>query len=82
MLGHMQYQLEHHLFPSMPRYNLPKVVPQVKAFAKANGLEYKETPMVEIYLMYATWHSRLSTLTVCRYINTLKKFSNVPAIDL
>ena len=54
MLGHMQYQLEHHLFPSMPRYNLPKVVPQVKAFAKANGLEYKETPMVEIYLMYAT----------------------------
>ncbi len=29
--GGMQYQLEHHLFPAMPRYKYPRLVAQVRA---------------------------------------------------
>jgi fatty acid desaturase len=33
LFGGMQYQLEHHLFPTMPRYYFPKLRPVIKAFA-------------------------------------------------
>lgn len=41
MAGGMNYQLEHHLFPTMPRYYYPKLVPIIKQFAKEQGIEYK-----------------------------------------
>ena len=44
----MQYQLEHHLFPTMPRYNYPKLRPLVKAFAMENKEEYKISSVWEI----------------------------------
>ncbi len=31
--GGMQYQLEHHLFPTMPRYKYPRLVAQVSSIA-------------------------------------------------
>ena len=36
--GGMQYQLEHHLFPTMPRYNYPRLVPVIKAFCNENDI--------------------------------------------
>jgi len=39
--GGMNYQLEHHLFPTMPRYKYPALVPVIKQFAAENGFEYK-----------------------------------------
>jgi fatty acid desaturase len=39
--GGMQYQLEHHLFPTMPKYNYVHVRPIVKQWAKDNRIEYK-----------------------------------------
>jgi fatty acid desaturase len=41
LAGGMNYQLEHHLFPTMPRYMYPKLVPVVKQFAAENNLPYK-----------------------------------------
>ncbi|CAN0369678.1 unnamed protein product, partial [Discosporangium mesarthrocarpum] len=41
--GGMQYQLEHHLFPTMPRYKYSKLAPLVKKFAEDNGIEYRVT---------------------------------------
>lgn len=38
--GGLQYQIEHHLFPRMPRHNLRKVVPRVEALCKELGLDY------------------------------------------
>jgi hypothetical protein len=35
------FQLEHHLFPTMPRYKYPALVPVIKQFALDNGLPYK-----------------------------------------
>jgi fatty acid desaturase len=39
--GGMQYQLEHHLFPTMPKYYYSRLAPRVKAFAGSNGLSYR-----------------------------------------
>ncbi|KAK0411688.1 hypothetical protein QR680_005782 [Steinernema hermaphroditum] len=38
--GGLNYQIEHHLFPTMPRHNLNKVMPLVKEFCKENDLPY------------------------------------------
>lgn len=36
-MGGMQFQTEHHLFPQIPFYNLPKAVPIIKEeLAKIN----------------------------------------------
>ncbi|KIH47021.1 hypothetical protein ANCDUO_22922 [Ancylostoma duodenale] len=42
----IRFQIEHHLFPTMPRHNLSKVMPIVKQFCADNGLPY----MVDDYL--------------------------------
>jgi fatty acid desaturase len=42
MLGGLNYQIEHHLFPSMPRPNLPRVQGLVTDFCLAAGLGYSE----------------------------------------
>ena len=39
--GGLQFQIEHHLFPRIPRPNLRKVSELVKPFCKENNLEYK-----------------------------------------
>lgn len=41
IFGGMQYQLEHHLFPTMPRYKYRSLAPVVEKWAKENGLDYK-----------------------------------------
>lgn len=46
--GGMQYQLEHHLFPTMPRYYFPKLRPIIKAFAEKHGLPHKVSGVLEI----------------------------------
>uniref|UniRef100_A0A183CKL9 FA_desaturase domain-containing protein n=1 Tax=Globodera pallida TaxID=36090 RepID=A0A183CKL9_GLOPA len=38
--GGLNYQIEHHLFPTMPRHNLKKVMPLVKQFCAENDVPY------------------------------------------
>lgn len=42
LMGGLNYQIEHHLFPSMSRPNLAKARVLVKAFCEAKGIDYKE----------------------------------------
>jgi fatty acid desaturase len=42
MLGGLNYQIEHHLFPSMPRPNLRRVQGLVRDFCVAADLGYSE----------------------------------------
>jgi fatty acid desaturase len=44
--GHLNYQIEHHLFPTMPRHNYPKVAPQVKELCKKYNIAYNEKSML------------------------------------
>ncbi|KAK9862807.1 hypothetical protein WJX84_011685, partial [Apatococcus fuscideae] len=38
--GGLQFQIEHHLFPRMPRHNLRKASPHVQALCQELGLPY------------------------------------------
>jgi fatty acid desaturase len=45
--GGLQYQVDHHLFPSIPRHNLPKVHALVESFCKEHGVSYHEASMFQ-----------------------------------
>ncbi len=47
--GGLTYQIEHHLFPSMPSRNLRECRPIVKAFCAAHGVDYCETSLLGSY---------------------------------
>ena len=51
--GGMQYQLEHHLFPSMPRHRYPQLRERLIAFANSNNVPggYRESGEFEILKM-------------------------------
>lgn len=43
----LNYQIEHHLFPTAPRNKLHRIAPIVKKYCKKYGLEYAETGAIE-----------------------------------
>jgi fatty acid desaturase len=49
LLGGLNYQIEHHLFPSMPRANLRHAQPIVRTFCAENGIPYLECSVVASY---------------------------------
>jgi fatty acid desaturase len=49
-LGGLNYQVEHHLFPSMPRPNLRRAQPLISEFCRQHGLPYCETSLVGSYV--------------------------------
>lgn len=40
--GHLNYQIEHHLWPTMPRHNYFKVYKRTRALAEKHGYEYRQ----------------------------------------
>jgi fatty acid desaturase len=48
-LGGLNYQIEHHLFPRMPRPHLRRAQPLVRAHCERHGISYTETGLVESY---------------------------------
>ena len=53
--GGLNYQIEHHLFPSMPRTNLRRAQPIVKEFCLRSGLPYVEVGLVASYAEVARY---------------------------
>ncbi|MEU6749839.1 acyl-CoA desaturase [Spirillospora sp. NPDC046719] len=49
LMGGLNYQIEHHLFPGIPRCSLRRVQPLVRAHCAAVGLPFTETGLVESY---------------------------------
>ncbi|XP_040894518.1 acyl-CoA 6-desaturase [Toxotes jaculatrix] len=39
--GHLNFQIEHHLFPTMPRHNYHRVAPQVRALCEKYRIPYQ-----------------------------------------
>jgi fatty acid desaturase len=58
-LGGLNYQIEHHLFPSIPRPSLRRAQAPVRAFCEQHGLAYHETGLVDSYVQ------------VLRHLNTV-----------
>jgi fatty acid desaturase len=48
-MGGLNYQIEHHLFPSMPRPNLRLAQPVVRAYCVEHGVPYTEVGLFESY---------------------------------
>ena len=48
-MGGLNYQIEHHLFPSMPRPNLKLVQPIVRAYCAEHDVTYAEVTMFASY---------------------------------
>jgi fatty acid desaturase 2 (delta-6 desaturase) len=40
--GHLNYQIEHHLFPTMPRHNYHKIAPLVRSMCEKYNVQYIE----------------------------------------
>jgi fatty acid desaturase len=49
VLGGLNYQIEHHLFPSMPRANLRHAQPLVKNYCAERGIPYAECSIIASY---------------------------------
>jgi fatty acid desaturase len=50
-LGGLNYQIEHHLFPTMPRPSLRRSQPLIRAFCQQRGLPYSETSLLTSYAL-------------------------------
>ena len=48
-LGGLNYQIEHHLFPTMPRPNLRLAQPLVEAFCAERGISYTRCSLIRSY---------------------------------
>jgi fatty acid desaturase len=48
-LGGLNYQIEHHLFPSMPRPNLRRAQLLVRAYCAEHGVPYTQTSLIDSY---------------------------------
>src|SRR5690606_13635431 len=59
LMGGLNYQVEHHLFPNMSRPSLGRTRAIVKEYCENIGLKYTETSLVESYAI------------VIRYLNTV-----------
>ena len=51
----LDYQIEHHLFPAMSHFNLPKAAPLVKEYAEERGWKYQE-----LGFFRAIWESTIA----------------------
>ncbi len=50
LLGALSCQIEHHLFPAMPRCRLREAAPVVREFCREQGVGYRETGVFEAYV--------------------------------
>lgn len=48
--GHLNFQIEHHLFPTMPRHNLYKIAPLVQSLCKKHGVPYTVKPLWQSFV--------------------------------
>ena len=65
-MGGLNYQIEHHLFPNMPRPNLRKAQALVRAHCAKHDVPYTETGFLAAYR------------TIVRYLNTVEHAATDP----
>ena len=48
-MGGLNYQIEHHLFPSMPRPHLRAAAPMIAEYCRDHGVPYTQTGLWQSY---------------------------------
>jgi fatty acid desaturase len=59
MMGGLNYQIEHHLFPSMPRPHLRRAAPAIAQFCIDHDVPYTQTGLVESYGIVTRYINRV-----------------------
>lgn len=59
MMGGLNYQIEHHLFPSMPRPSLRRVRPVVRAYCREHGVSYQQVTILRAWTIVAAHLNRV-----------------------
>jgi len=59
LMGGLNYQIEHHLFPSMPSIHLRRAAPVIRAFCTEHGVGYTETGLGESYAIVLRYINRV-----------------------
>ena len=59
VMGGLNYQVEHHLFPSMPRPNLKHVQPVVRDYCEQLGVKYTEVGFFRSYKIIVEYLNRV-----------------------
>ncbi|WP_426520902.1 fatty acid desaturase family protein [Diaminobutyricibacter sp. McL0618] len=59
MMGGLNYQIEHHLFPSMPRPHLRRAAPTVAQFCAEHDVPYTQTGLAESYGIVTRYINRV-----------------------
>lgn len=65
--GHLNYQIEHHLFPDIPSHRYPDMAKEVKVLCAKYGVTYKCNP---------NWRTAIKN-----YVSVMWKYSFPPAAD-
>ncbi len=58
-MGGLNYQIEHHLFPSMPSVNLRRARPIVRAYCSELGVPYTETSLLRSWAIVVQYLNRV-----------------------
>jgi fatty acid desaturase len=49
IMGYLNFQIEHHLFPCMPQFRQPQISARVKALFEKHGLKYDQRGYFEAF---------------------------------
>jgi fatty acid desaturase len=58
-MGGLNYQVEHHLFPSMPRPHLKRAREITKEYCESKGILYTETTLLESYAIVVAYLNKV-----------------------
>jgi fatty acid desaturase len=76
-MGGLNYQIEHHLFPSMARPALARTQQIVREYCRENDVRYTETGLVESYAIVIAYLNRVGLAARdpfdCPMINTYRR---------
>ncbi|WP_394554541.1 fatty acid desaturase family protein [Agromyces sp. MMS24-JH15] len=59
LMGGLNYQIEHHLFPSMPRPHLRRAAPIIRTYCSGQGVPYTQTTLVHSYAIVFQYINRV-----------------------
>uniref|UniRef100_A0A8C1GJB5 Fatty acid desaturase domain-containing protein n=1 Tax=Cyprinus carpio TaxID=7962 RepID=A0A8C1GJB5_CYPCA len=67
--GHLNFQIEHHLFPTMPRHNYWRAAPRVRALCDKYGVKYQEKGLYEAFVDIVRSLEKSGELWLDAYLN-------------
>jgi fatty acid desaturase len=71
--GGLNYQVEHHLFPSMPRNNLKKAQKIVRAYCQEHDIAYYETSVIQSFREILLFLHQVSAPLRVKEVHTVKR---------